>query len=100
MAQYLPDERSTYTSVVVDGKLAGQAFASRWDHDGKVVCWITQLVVHRDYRQRGLARGLMYQLREDGDEIFGIMSSHPAACIAAADAYSSTLPPTDPPAQR
>ncbi|SPO00483.1 uncharacterized protein DNG_03232 [Cephalotrichum gorgonifer] len=68
--QYLPGERSTYTSVLVNGKLAGQAFASRWEYDGKT-------------------------LREDEDEIFGIMSSHPAACLAAANAYSKSIEKID-----
>jgi hypothetical protein len=43
--------------------------------------------VHHDYRERGLAAGLLDQLREDGDDVFGIMSSHPAALLAALRAY-------------
>ena len=53
------------------------------------MCWITQLVVHKDYRERGLATGLLSVLREDDDDIYGVMSSHPAACLAAAKAFSS-----------
>lgn len=91
VAQYLLDKASTYTRATVDGALAGQAFACRWEHDGKTVCWITQLVVHRDYRRQGLATSLLRELREDGDDMFGIMSSSPAACLAFANAYTSTL---------
>ncbi|KAM3460165.1 hypothetical protein NHJ6243_006211 [Beauveria neobassiana] len=89
--QYLPDAaQSIYTRVTVDGVLAGNAFACRWEHGGKAVCWVTQLVVSKDYRERGLATGLLRVLRADNcHDIYGIMSSHPAACLAAAKAFSS-----------
>lgn len=89
LAQYLPDERSTYTRAIVDGRLAGQAFTCRWTHAEKTVCWITQLVVHRDYRRRGLATSLLREVAKDGDDMFGIMSSNPVACLAFANAYIS-----------
>jgi len=73
----------------VDGSLAGNAFACRWVYDNKTVCWVTQLVVHQDYRERGLATGLLNQLRHYNDDIYGLMSSHPAACLAAAKAFGS-----------
>ncbi len=53
------------------------------------MCWVTQLVVHRDYRERGLAVGLLNELRQDGDDMYALMSSHPAACLAAAKAFGS-----------
>jgi len=53
------------------------------------VCWVTQLVVHRDYRERGLAVGLLNELRQGGDDMYALMSSHPAACLAAAKAFGS-----------
>ncbi|KAM3454224.1 hypothetical protein MY1884_004156 [Beauveria asiatica] len=90
--QYLPDNsQSSYTRVVVDGVLAGNAFFCRWNHAGKTVCWVTQLVVSKEYRERGLAGGLLRALKEDNDDIFGIMSSHPAACLAAAAAFATTI---------
>lgn len=73
----------------MNGRLVGNVFACRWAYDGKTVCWITQLVVHEDYRERGLATGLLNQLRHDDDDIYSIMSSHPAACLAAAKAFGS-----------
>ena len=54
------------------------------------VCWVTQLVVHSDFRERGLAFGLLNYLRQDDDAIYGIMSSHPATCLAAAKAFGRT----------
>jgi len=37
---------SSYVRVTVDGRLAGNAFACRWKYNDKIVCWVTQLVVH------------------------------------------------------
>jgi hypothetical protein len=85
----LKDFPCSYVRVFVNGRLAGNAFGCRWVVNGKTVCWVTQLVVHRDYRQRGLAGGLLNELKEDGDHFYGIMSSHPAACLATAKAFSS-----------
>ena len=73
----------------MDDSLAGNAFACRWVYNNKTICWVTQLVVHQDYRERGLAKGLLNQLRDYDDDIYGIMSSHPAACLAAAKAFGS-----------
>jgi hypothetical protein len=88
--QYLPaDADCVYTRVTVNEELAGNAFACRWKCDGKSICWVTQLVVGQEYRQRGLATGLLRSLRTDTDQIYGIMSSHPAACLAAAASFGS-----------
>ena len=66
----------------------GNAFACRWVCCNNVsVCWVTQLVIHEDYRERGLATGLLNLLRENGDDLYGIMSSHPAACLAASKSF-------------
>ena len=91
--QYLPNATATvasyYTMVTVDGNLAGNAFACRWKWNDKTVCWVTQLVVHKDCRDNGLASDLLRTLREPTDDIYGIMSSHPAACLAAAKSFGS-----------
>lgn len=90
--QYLPpDVDSSYTWVLLDGTLAGNAFVCRWKHGGQTICWITQLVVHKEYRERGLACGLLANLKKDTDDIFGVISSHPAACMATASSYGSML---------
>ncbi|MCJ1422368.1 hypothetical protein MMC29_000248 [Sticta canariensis] len=89
--EYLLSGISSYARVFVDGNLAGNALACRWSVDGKTVCWITQLVVHRSYRERGLARGLLDQINRDGSDIYGVMSSHPAACLAAARAFGNSI---------
>jgi hypothetical protein len=92
-AQYLPENvNCSYAKVTIDDRLAGNVFACRWKVDDKTVCWVTQLVVHADYRERGLAVSLLNFLRQDDDDIYGIMSSHPAACLAAAKAFGSKVP--------
>ncbi|KAL8717315.1 MAG: hypothetical protein Q9225_005432 [Loekoesia sp. 1 TL-2023] len=91
-AECMPDNSScSYARVTVNGSLAGHAFACRWVHDNKNVCWVTQLVVHQDCRERGLAMGLLNELRHHDDDIYGIVSSHPAACLAAAKAFGSHI---------
>ena len=80
---YLLEGISSYVSFRVGGKLVGNAFACRWTAEGKTICWVTQLVVHLDYRERGVASGLLGAIKDDGDDAYGIMGSHPAACLAA-----------------
>lgn len=86
----LPDpEHCSLIRVVVDNQLAGHAFSCRWKHQAMNICWVTQLVVHSSYRQRGLAVGLLRNMRKAQDDVFGIASSHPAACMAASKACNS-----------
>ena len=58
-----------YVRVAVRGcSCQERIFAYRWTYNGKTVCWVSQLVVHSDCRQRELAVCLLNQLRQDGDE--------------------------------
>lgn len=84
-----PNVPCSYVRVTVDGNLAGNVFACWWKYNDRPVCWITQLVVHRDYRERGLAVGLLNEVRREDEDIYGIASSHPAACLATAKAFRS-----------
>lgn len=86
----------TYVKATVDGKLAAHVFACRWLYKGDktgaeqgTICWITQLVVDRNYRERGLASMLLYTLKQDDDSMYGVASSHPATCLATANIFSS-----------
>jgi len=91
-AQYLYDNATcSYVRVTVDGHLAGNAFACRWTVNSKSVLWITQLVVDHNYRERGLAKALLSQLKHNEIDMYGLMSSHPAACLAAAKAFGDSL---------
>jgi len=50
-----PGTDSVLVRAMVDGKLAGHAFATFWEHEGHKIGWITQLCVGRDFRRNGLA---------------------------------------------
>lgn len=50
-AQYLPDNVAcSYVRVTIEDRLAGNAFACRWSCAYTNVCWVTQLVVHSEFR--------------------------------------------------
>ncbi|KKZ62908.1 hypothetical protein EMCG_02753 [[Emmonsia] crescens] len=40
-----------------------------------------------NYHESGFASGLLKALRSEADDIYGIMSSHPVACLAAASSF-------------
>ncbi|KAF8420715.1 hypothetical protein EV426DRAFT_611905 [Tirmania nivea] len=89
-SRYLPaGSRSTYVRVTVDGKLAGHVICSRWSYKNQNICWITQLVVSREFRERKLAYGLLDMLKSDEDDIYGVASSHAAACITLANVFGN-----------
>ena len=86
--EYLSGEGDyAYTRVIVDGVLAGNVFGCRYTAHDKNVCWVTQLVVHSEYRRRRLASSLLTELQKDTGHTYGVTSSHPAACIAASKAF-------------
>lgn len=90
--EYLRSEgesTSSYTRAVIDGKAVAHAFVSRWKCEDWTVCWVTQLVVDKRFRRQGLATGVLKALRRNTDDVYGIVSSHPAACMAAAKAFGS-----------
>ncbi|TCD69769.1 hypothetical protein EIP91_006305 [Steccherinum ochraceum] len=66
------------------GKLVGHVFASSWDCDDDVVGWISQLVVDKEYRRRGVATTLVASLKEASlfakVTVVGVASSHPVTC--------------------
>ena len=77
--------------ATVDGRSIGHALACRWKHDKDIICWITQLVVHRDYRSLGVATRLLRQVKDSSVTVFGIASSNPLACMAAARAFGDRI---------
>ncbi|KAJ5894754.1 hypothetical protein N7495_006445 [Penicillium taxi] len=88
--QCLPTSNAcnTYVRVKVFDKLAGNVFATRWVYEGRNMCWITQLCVDPQFRGQGLATKLLTNLREgEQDRGFGLLSSHPAAILAALRAF-------------
>jgi len=86
---------STLVTCHEDDLLVGHVFATTWDYDGGKVCWVTQLVVRSDYRQRGLATVLLGCLLRHEHTAFGLASSHPAACLALCKAARTPIQRVD-----
>lgn len=82
---------SSYVRVTVDGKLAGHVICSRWRYNNQTICWVTQLVVSREFRERKLAYGLLDMLKSDEDDVYGVASSHAAACITLGNVFGGRL---------
>ena len=81
--QILPsDADNIYIRIRCDDELIGNVFATRWIHENRELLWITQLCVHSDYRNRGIAKMLLRELRGDEYHAVGILSSHPFAVSA------------------
>ena len=88
-------EQCAYVRATLDGTLISNAFACYWQAGCGSTCWITQLVVHRDYRSRGISKELLTRLRRPEIEIYGILSSHAHACMAAVRAFSGNIHDVD-----
>jgi GNAT superfamily N-acetyltransferase len=106
-AQCFPDPAAGMLALcTVDDEVVGHAFAAVWDYDGlqgphalnathphedAKICWITQLVVRHEYRERGIATSLLRLLPGPDFKVsaFGLASSHPAACLALLKATST-----------
>ncbi|RPD76327.1 hypothetical protein L226DRAFT_559440 [Lentinus tigrinus ALCF2SS1-7] len=84
-AEVLPDPTNGFVSLCyADNTLVGQAFATRWAFDGGRVCWVTQLVVSSEHRQKNIATMLLLQLAaaQPNCTAMGLASTHPASCLA------------------
>lgn len=60
-------------------EVLGHAFGRRFPHQNESVVWITQLVVRRDSRERGIATGMIAMVK---GPICGLISSNPYAIFA------------------
>ncbi|KAJ7237589.1 hypothetical protein C8J57DRAFT_1193903 [Mycena rebaudengoi] len=76
-------EHSMLVLCTIDNDVVGHAFGTVWQYNGSSICWITQLVVSKNHRKRGIATGLLQLLPGPGFNCsaFGLVSSHPAACL-------------------
>ncbi|KAL1603762.1 hypothetical protein SLS60_005352 [Paraconiothyrium brasiliense] len=91
-----PDTRSVFVRALSNGELAGYVFATRWDYQGRQVCWVTQLCVSPAFRGQKLATKLLLELRTgENDRGFGILSSHPHAILAALRAFGRGVEEVD-----
>ncbi|XXH01115.1 Flavin-linked sulfhydryl oxidase of the mitochondrial IMS [Hypoxylon texense] len=71
------------------GKPDGHAFVCRWEYEGRQVCWITQLVIHRRWgTEERLMKVILRHLVHKDDRIIGIISPNPVACKALASVFA------------
>lgn len=91
--------RATYNSHHI-----AHALACTWIHhendadEARNITWITQLVVHTDHRERGIATRLLRLFTElkhvsiaPATSYYGILSSHPATIRAFLRAFSTGI---------
>jgi GNAT superfamily N-acetyltransferase len=68
------------------GQVVGHAFFCTFTYQSKEVCWVTQLLVHSEYRGKSIATTLLNTClgRYNKEQLFGmaLVSSHPAAVRA------------------
>jgi hypothetical protein len=105
---YLFDQRCGVVTATKDGQLVGHSFFAHFDIQGNDCVWITQLVVHRNFRnkvvlsssslcpsliccpslifQQGIANELVHLSLCSGWRYAGIVSSNPWAVKAFANA--------------
>ncbi|MCJ1358094.1 MAG: hypothetical protein MMC33_008092 [Icmadophila ericetorum] len=91
-ANYFPAEATcSYVRVLINDEVTGHAIACRWKVVNKLVCWVTQLAVHENYRMTRLATSLKRELRGSADDLFRIASANPAAFMAMARALKGSV---------
>ncbi|OJD24668.1 hypothetical protein ACJ73_03972 [Blastomyces percursus] len=82
--QCLPDPAATScVRVTVMGTLLEMPSRAAGNTAEKTFAGSLQSVVDRKFRELGLASSLLWSIGSDSDDMYGIMSSHPAACMAA-----------------
>lgn len=88
---------------LMDGEIIGHATACYWKFVVEElgiaidICWVTQLVVKKDWRGRGIAKQMLGKLNKEPEEghrygrpgrtYYGILSSSPFAIMAAWRAF-------------
>lgn len=80
---YLIDSRLTYAENPLTGQIVGHAVYKLFDvPDIGLVGWITQLVVHTEYRGHKIAGTLIRNVLHHEPDGVGLISSHPYAIKA------------------
>ncbi|KAI0682753.1 hypothetical protein BC835DRAFT_1424040 [Cytidiella melzeri] len=87
--QCLSDPENTVLSMrFINSELVSHAFATRWYYQEHVICWVTQLVVDVNMRQRYITTSILRHITDHAwflpASIISLVSSHPAACRAVA----------------
>lgn len=84
LRQWLTDEHVTLYYAMSNNVIVGYAIAfSKKESDYGTVTWVTQLVVHKDYRKQGIAKRILFSIWGFSDHFaWGIVSANPYAIRA------------------
>ena len=84
LLSYLQGEEAWAALAYLENDLIGYAFAIRLEYNSLgTISWITQLVVHTDYRNQGIATRLLTSIWGFSDHFsWGIVSANPYAIRA------------------
>ncbi|MCB9950014.1 MAG: GNAT family N-acetyltransferase [Planctomycetaceae bacterium] len=82
--EWVKTEEAAIATARLDNRLIGYAVAIRVSVKRYgIVTWITQLVVHKDFRKQGVAKRLLFSFWEFSDHFaWGIVSANPFAIRA------------------
>jgi hypothetical protein len=86
-SDFLFDEKCNIHTIETD-ILIGYVIYRTYKHPLGRICWITQLLIHPDYRNKGYAKHLIKKVSKDCD-ILGIASSNPYS-IKAVQSVANT----------
>ena len=97
--QWIQSEDSYIATARKDDKLIGYSIAIKKSknktNNDYIVSWVTQLVVHGDFRQQGVGKTLLFSFWGfSNDYAWGIMSSNPYAIRALEKATYRRVQPT------
>lgn len=82
--EWLENDNVTIYYASHDERIIGYAIAfSKNEYKYGVVTWVTQLVVHKDYRQKGIAKNILFSIWGFSNHFaWGIVSANPYAIRA------------------
>jgi len=90
-SQYLFDETCfAITAQNSKDKIIGHAFYCQFPFLEGKAAWVTQLVVHKEYRSKGIAKQLLSKTWSPENLAWGLVTSHPHA-VRALEAATSRL---------
>ncbi|MBF0310525.1 MAG: GNAT family N-acetyltransferase [Magnetococcales bacterium] len=84
LKKWFTDERSQVAEARLQNELIGYAISIQAKTaKGKIISWVTQLVVHSDHRQKGVGKELLFSAWCFSDHFaWGLLSSNPYAVRA------------------
>lgn len=81
---WLENKNANLYTARLESKLIGYAIAIRKEYENYgVFSWVTQLVVHEDYRNQGIAKRLLFSIWVRSDDFaWGLLTANPYAIRA------------------